>query len=188
MLKFSIKNTFRKKITAILACIGVGFGLMLVFVLGAFSAGVTARFQDQLSESIGIIRITEKLKQGSDSHLPLSIPDKLLNTKDVGDHIKKYNGEAQAPAYFTMDYAGQMSGSDQDSLALIGLDLSLDNDWGGSTTKVSDGELFKEGENQIIIDSRLVDKAEFNVDIGKKITINLNISRAVTTDLKIVGV
>jgi len=60
MLKFSIKNAFRKKSTAILSSIGVGIGLMLVFVIGAFTAGVTAQFQENLSETIGIVEILEK--------------------------------------------------------------------------------------------------------------------------------
>jgi len=38
MLRFSIKNAFRKKSTALLASIGVGVGLMLVLVISDFNA------------------------------------------------------------------------------------------------------------------------------------------------------
>jgi len=68
MLRFSIKNAFRKKSTAILSSVGVGIGLMLVFVIGAFTAGVSAQFQQNLAETVGLVEVVEKGNLGSNSH------------------------------------------------------------------------------------------------------------------------
>ena len=90
MLKFSIKNAFRKKSTAILASLGVAIGLMLVFVVGAYTAGVQAQFDDNLTRTLGIVTIIEESEVGPNSELPLDLPERLLNTEDVGDYIIDY--------------------------------------------------------------------------------------------------
>jgi putative ABC transport system permease protein len=187
MLTFSIKNAFRKKLTAILASLGVGFGLMLVFVIGAFTAGVTAQFQDSLTRTLGIVDVTEKLQSGPDSHLPLSLPNALYNTPGVGDHILSYNVETEVPYYFTAEYLGKL-GNAGDRLVLKGLNRTIDQNWGGATTQIIEGRTFEGGKNETIIDSRLIDVAQFNTSIGSSITIYFDLGGINTTTLKIVGI
>ncbi len=187
MLLFSIKNAFRKKLIAILASVGVGFGLMLVFVIGAFTAGVSSQFQDNLNTTLGIVSVTEKLQQGSDSNLPESLPRAIENTPGVGEFLLNYNLETQAPDYFASDYFGNLS-TLGDKLIVIGLNGTIDQNWGGATTKIIQGRNFENNKNEIIIDSRLLDVAQFPDTIGSNITINLDLGGINTTTLRIVGV
>ena len=186
MIVFSIKNAFRKKLIAILASVGVGFGLMLVFVIGAFTAGVSGQFQDNLNDTLGIVNVTEKLQQGSDSNLPISLPQDIQNTPGVGEFLSKYNVETQAPNYFASNYFGNLS-TVGDRLILIGLNTTIDQNWGGATTKIIQGRVFENNKNEIIIDSRLLDVAQFLVTIGSNISINLDLGGLNTTALTIVG-
>jgi len=186
MLKFSIKNAFRKKLIAILASTGVGFGLMLVFVIGAFTAGVNAQFEENLSRSIGIVDIQEKgvpLEELSD--LPINITDDIFDIPDVGSSIASYNVETRAPSSFTFDYKSQLP-NNEDSLVLIGLNKSIDENWGGVTTKILEGRIFENGKNETIIDSRLSSLVNFSVSIGDTFDIDLGGSK--TSELEITGI
>ena len=190
MLKFSIKNAFRKKSTAILSSIGVGIGLMLVFVIGAFTAGVTAQFQENLSESIGIVEILEKDVLGREnSHLPINFTKNLYNTPNVGEDISKLTYETQAPFFYTSNYSGEDKlVNAQDIVTLIGINLTLDQEWGGPTTKILQGNVVNPNKTEIIIDSRLLDVAQFPVSIGDKIRIKLDLGGTILENLTIVGV
>lgn len=184
MLKFSIKNAFRKKSTAILSSVGVGIGLMLVFVIGAFTAGVSAQFQENLIETIGLVEVFEKGEDGSDSHLPLTIVDSLFDTPEVGEFIARHNVETQTPSSYTADFNDFNNLGD--SITLIGINKSIDEAWGGPTTKILNGRNFNLNSNETIIDARLLDVAPFPVSIGNKITIELDINT--NASLTIVGV
>jgi len=184
MLRFSIKNAFRKKSTAILSSVGVGIGLMLVFVIGAFTAGVSAQFQENLAETVGLVEVVEKGNLGSNSHLPLNIVDSLFETPEVGDFIAGYNVETQTPATYTLDYNDDLNNLG-DSLTLIGINKTLDQAWGGPTSKILNGRVFNLNANETIIDARLLDAAQFPVSIGDNITIDLGFENV---NLTIVGV
>ncbi len=184
MLRFSIKNAFRKKSTAILSSAGVGIGLMLVFVIGAFTAGVNAQFQENLTETVGLVEVVEKGNLGANSHLPLTIVDSLFNTPEVGDFIAGYNVETQAPATYTLEYNDDLNNLG-DSLTLIGINKSLDQAWGGPTSKILNGRAFNLNANETIIDARLLEAAQFPVDTGDEITIDLGFSNV---NLTIVGI
>ena len=183
MLRFSIKNAFRKKSTAILSSVGVGIGLMLVFVIGAFTAGVNAQFQENLTETVGLVEVVEKGNLGSNSHLPLTIVDSLFETPEVGSFIASFNVETQAPATYTLDYNDDLNNLG-DSLTLIGINRTLDQAWGGPTTKILDGRIFDLNANETIIDARLLEAAQFPVELGNEITIDLGFSNV---NLTIVG-
>ena len=174
MLIFSIKNAFRKKGIAILSALGVGFGLMLVFVLGAFSAGVSAQFRENVSESVGQVQVTEKLESGANSHLPKDIPKQLFETEGVGEHITGYNVEVQAYPYFTFDYADDLE-NDGDNIILKGLNKTLDKKWDGPSNNVIEGRVFKNGKKELLIDSRLLDIEELDLEINKTVEVNLNV-------------
>ncbi|TXT62976.1 MAG: membrane protein of unknown function [Promethearchaeota archaeon] len=186
MLKFSIKNAFRKKLIAILASVGVGFGLMLVFVIGAFTAGVNATFQDNLTRSIGIIEIQEEGAQlESLSRLPIGTVDEIFETPDVGSSIISYNVETAAPSGFTDGYNSQLPNTG-DSLTLVGINKSIDGEWEGVSTKITSGRLFNIEANETIIDSRLPSAATFNTSIGDKLEIDLG--GGINVSLEITGI
>jgi putative ABC transport system permease protein len=187
MLFFSIKNAFRKKLISILAALGVGFGLMLVFVIGAFTSGVSAQFQDNLNRTLGVVSVTEKLRGGADSNLPLTLPQDILDTPDVGGNVLSYNIETQVPDYFTSEYWANLS-TFGDRLLLKGLNSTIDGNWGGATTKIIEGRNFEPNQNETILDSRLVSIADFPVTLGSNLTINLDLSGNKTSILTIVGI
>lgn len=188
MIIFSIKNAFRKKSIAILSSIGIAVGLMLVFVVGAFTAGVTADFQVNLTKTLGLVNIIEKSQIGSGSQLPTDFPDTLLDAENIGDKILGYSVEAELPPYFGSNYDGKMVEDRADRLVIKGLNKTIDESWGGPTTKISSGRPFELGKNESIIDSRIVDVAQFNVSIGSQIMVNLDPGGITTVNLTIVGV
>jgi ABC-type lipoprotein release transport system permease subunit len=96
MIRFSIKNVFRKKIIVVLSSLGIGFGLMLMFVLGAFSLGVVSQIQDNFAEVLGVVEIQEKNPLSGRSELPSSILDTLLSSP-LGDEIQNYNVKVSLP-------------------------------------------------------------------------------------------
>lgn len=187
MLRFSIKNAFRKKSTAILASLGVAIGLMLVFVVGAYTAGVQFQFKSNLTRSLGIVNVIEESQFGPNSHLPLNITDDLLNTPEVGDFILDYNVETQAPYSYTAEYFDKLANSG-DRLAVVGLNKTLDENWRGFTTRIIKGRNFEIGQNETIISSRLSEIADFPVSIGDKIKLSLNLIGNLTLNLTIVGI
>lgn len=160
---------------------------MLVFVLGAFNAGVQAQFQDELTQLVGQVQVTEKFQSGPDSQLPTDMPDQLLDTPDVGDKVIRYNVETEGLVYFMADYTGKLQ-NDGDSLKIIGLDTELDTEWGGPTTNVQEGELFEDGKYEVILDSRLADVADFSTDVGDDLTVFLDAGGINTTSVEIVGI
>jgi putative ABC transport system permease protein len=187
MLRFSIRNAFRKKSTAILASLGVAIGLMLVFVVGAYTAGVQVQFEDNLTRTLGIVNVIEESEIGPNSHMPLNITDSLLNTEDVGDYILDYNVETQAPYSYTIEYLDKLA-NPGDRLAVAGLNKTLDEDWRGFTTRIIEGRNFENGQNESIISSRLASKADFPVSIGSNITLTLDLIGNETLNLTIVGI
>jgi putative ABC transport system permease protein len=187
VLIFSIKNAFRKKSTAILASLGVGFGLMLVFVLGSFSAGVSTQFSDNLQKTVGQVTLTEKLKRGSESQIPLDFPNQLLEYDNISEHLIRYTVESEAPIIFTFDYWDDI-GEDGNRLIVKGINLTLDQAWEGPSTKIIEGRVFKENELEVIVDSRLSRVAEFNVSVGQTLELFLNPGGTETFEVKIVGV
>lgn len=188
MLIFSIKNAFRKRLIAILSSVGIAVGLMLVFVVGAFTAGVGADFQLNLTKTLGLVNVIEKSQFGSFSNLPTDFPEILLNTEDIGEYILGYNIESELPPYFTSNYDGKMVEDRADRLILKGLNNTIDQEWGGPTTKIISGRNFQLGKNESIIDSRIIDVAQFNVSLGAEIKINLDPGGFTTVNLTIVGV
>ena len=187
MFRFSLKNAFRKKSTAILASLGVAIGLMLVFVVGAYTAGVQAQFDDNLTRTLGIVNIIEESQVGPNSHLPLNITDTLFTTDDVGEYIIDYNVETQAPYSYSIDYFDKLA-NPGDRLALVGLNKTLDQDWRGFTTRITEGRNFEIGQNETIISSRLASIASFPTSIGDNITLKLDLIGNLTLNLTIVGI
>lgn len=187
MLKFSIKNAFRKKSTAILASLGVAIGLMLVFVVGAYTAGVQVQFEDNLTRTLGIVNVMEESQVGPNSHLPLNITDSLLNTTDVGDFILDYNVETQAPYSYTAEYFDKLE-NPGDRLAVVGLNKTLDENWRGFTTRIIEGRNFEIGQNETIISTRLNSLADFPTSIGSKIKLSLDLIGNATLNLTVVGI
>jgi len=187
MLMFSIRNAFRKKSTAILASLGVAIGLMLVFVVSAYTAGVQFQFQDNLTRTLGIVNVIEKSQVGPNSHLPLNITDSLLNTEGVGDFIIDYNVETQAPYSYTIDYLDKLE-NPGDRLTVAGLNKTLDENWRGFTTRIIEGRNFENGQNETIISSKLASIADFPVTINNNITLNLDLIGNKTLNLTIVGI
>jgi len=190
LFKFSVRNAFRKKSTAFLSSLAVAIGLMLVFVVGAYTTGVQAQFDDNLTRTLGIVNVIEKseiLISTPDSNLPLTIIDDLKNTDEVGEFVIDYNIECQAPYSYTVEYWDKLENPD-DKLIVIGLNKSLDANWGGFTTRIIQGRNFEVGQNETIISSLLTDIADFPVSIGSKITLTLDVIGRETLNLTIVGI
>ncbi|UYP44273.1 hypothetical protein NEF87_000558 [Candidatus Lokiarchaeum ossiferum] len=189
MLLFSIKNVFRKKIMAILSSLGIGFGLMLMFVLGAFSSGVEAQLEDNFAEVIGVVEIQEQNPINGRSELPKNTMDILFDAP-LGEDIQNYNVKVSLPTAFTLPYIGNIrEDMDGDVLQLTGINQTLDQLWKGPTSKITLGRDFIAGEKEIILDSRLIDVDKLDVRLGDFLTVYLEISplKNVTELFEIVG-
>jgi putative ABC transport system permease protein len=187
MLRFSIKNVFRKRGITILASTGIGVGLMLMLVLGAFSAGVKAQFDENFSKLAGVVEVTQANRQGWQSNMPLDTVQKLLNA-NFGSDIRKHNVFFEMSTDYVLLYSDKLSLAGN-RLSITGLNIGIDKEWEGSTTKIIEGRMFNPGAREIIIDSRLKDVAEFDVNVGKTFTLYLNGTLlGEKVDVNIVGV
>lgn len=184
MLKFSIKNAFRKKTIAILASAGIGFGLMLMFVLGAFNAGVSAQFEENFSKVAGVVSVTEADKPGPFSELPLDTMDIILDS-EIGNDAIAYNVKMELSPALTSLYDENLT-NDDDSISVLGINNTLDQSWEGPTTKILSGSSFATAQNETILDSRLQNLPDFNVAIGDKITLEY-LAGTETWNLTVVG-
>ncbi len=186
MLKFALKNAFRKKSVAVLSSLGIGFGLMLQFVLGGFSAGITQQVTDNFAKALGVVQITEYgIDTTSQSELPPSIIDDLYATNFSSD-IEKYNVKLELASKFTLQYAGGLPNTG-DRIVIVGLNRTLDTAFGGPTSNIKSGTVFQVGADQGIIDSRLLEIAPgFNTNIGDNFTVYINV--ATEYNLTITGV
>ncbi len=187
MIKFSLQSVFRKKTIAILSSLGVGFGLMLVFVVGAFTAGLNAQFEENLTRTLGIVNVVEQSKVGPESHLPRTFIDEVNDLEDVGNSILGYNVETQAPFYYGIKYKNKLA-NNGDQIVLTGINKSLDIQWEGFSTKIIEGRSFKEGKNETIIGKRLANSAEFPTSIGDEIEIYLDPVGSKKMNFTIVGI
>lgn len=193
MLKFIFHNVFRKKFVAILSSAGIGFGLMLMLVLGAFSNGVTAQINENFSRVVGIIEITEAEQAGANSQLPTDIIDKIL-ASPAGTDVQAYTVNAELPTIYTRSYSAQsLLLNPTDAISVIGTNLTLDKQWEGPTTKIrTGGRTFAAESYEGIIDSRLIDNENIplNVTIGDNITLYLDYPNTSTRaiNITIVGI
>ncbi len=188
LLSFAIKWVFRRKFLALLSSSGIGFGLMLIFVLGAFNAGVRAQFQSNISQAIGVVEVVELNHIGASSVLPPSILDTLLHAS-FADQIEATNVEVQLPSGFTTPYFNKTRNSG-DTITIKGLNQSLDSKWGGPTSAIqAGGRVFTSNSNQTIVDSRLPGVTQFSLQIGGNFTMYLQSTPTGTTyNLTITGI
>lgn len=182
MLKFSVRNVFRKKSVAILASSGIGIGLMLMFVLGSFNAGVEAQFRENFSEVLGQVEIQPDTTQDV-----LLDPTVLTNltASSVGPDIERYNVLVTLPLV-----PRQNEFKNPGTISIRGVNQSVDASYNGPTANLEQGRAFTPGSREAIVDSRLLEAANFSVALGANITVDLNISPAVDdlVNLTIVGV
>ncbi len=184
LLRFALKNVFRKKSIAILSSLGIGFGLMLQFVLGGFSAGVTASVESNFQAALGRIEITEYGEIGATSELPRDVLDVLLSA-DFADDIQSYNVKTELAPKFTLPYFSQLPNSG-DSIVIIGVNQTLDVTMDGATANIINGTSFRLGEDEIILDSRLYGLATgFSKDIGSTFPVYINVT--VEYNMTVVG-
>ncbi len=187
MLIFSLKNAFRRKGSAILASLGVAFGFMLVFAVGAFTAGLKVQFEDNLTRTLGIINVIETSEIGANSELPIGLVEDIYANSEIGDLILGHNVEKQLPFIFTNKYADKLR-NNGDALVLTGLNETIDTNWEGYTTKILQGRSFIPGENETIIGTNLVENAQFPVELGDQIEISIDPIQEITMNLTITGI
>jgi hypothetical protein len=175
MLKFALKNAFRKKSVAVLSSLGIGFGLMLQFVLGGFSAGITQQVTENFAKALGVVQVTEYgIDTTSQSELPRSIIGDLYATNFSGD-IEGYNVKVELASKFTLPYAPGLPNTG-DRLVIVGLNKTLDTAFGGPTSKMKSGTIFNSGSNEAILDSRLIGISPgFSTSIGDNFSVYINV-------------
>ena len=172
MFRFSAKNVFRKKTVAILSSQGIAFGLMLQFVLGGFSAGVNAQVQENFKSTLGVVQVNEFGKAGSSSQLPPSVLSVLLQSSFSND-IQAYDVKVEiAPQFSSSCYPLP---NVKDTIAIIGVNRTLDEKFGGPTSKIQSGSFFTPNSDQVILDSRLLAiNTNFSTQIGAIFKIFVN--------------
>ena len=175
MFRFSFKNVFRKKTVAILSSLGIGFGLMLQFVLGGFSAGVSAQVRGNFAKALGIVELTEFGEIGANSQLPPEVVDTLL-ASNFSDDILAYNPKVELPSKFTLGYINDLQNSG-DTLVVIGVNRTLDTRFEGVTSSMQQGSVFSETGDEVILDSRLLGfESNFSRELGANFSVAINVT------------
>jgi len=155
-----------------------------MFVLGAFSAGVSAQFRDNFSSVVGIVQISQLNRQGSNSQLPPKIAEQLINSS-IGSDIQRYNVEVELTSDLTLPYAGSMKNVG-DRIVVIGLNLTLDMNFQGASTKITNGSNLQANKGQAIMDSRLA--KNFSTSVGDLFALRIkSLPQIETYNLTIVG-
>jgi putative ABC transport system permease protein len=145
---------------------------MLMFVLGAFNAGVKAQFAENFAQVAGIVEITQTNRQGWQSNLPVGTIDKL-KASEIGNEIESYNAIYELSGDYVIPYLDKLTLAGN-RIAIIGVNRTLDSAWDGPTANIRNGRLFNPGEKEVIIDSRLANVSQFDVSLNSIFSLYLN--------------
>jgi len=158
-LSLIFKNPFRNKSRALLAIIGIGIGIATIVALGAITAGLTQTMDDTLHAGGADFSIAGKENS--------SMTTNPFGTDTFSEEwisiIKNVSGVKDA----TGVYIGMVSIPDAHYFTLIGIDPE-NVDLSG--LKITDGVLFNNNENEVILGK--ISSEKLNKTVGDSLEIN----------------
>lgn len=181
ILKFGLKNAFRKKSIAILSILGIAIGIALMVVLSAATAGMDQMMVDMLADNVGDIEVGEYNRPSSQSQLPSNISDiiQTIESEDLIEYISPeiaVNGFQQFAEDISLPLALQLSAR--------GAQSELDEAFNGPTAHIIDGRKH-ENDFEITIAEFLNDYTPGYATVGKELVYQVNETYSV--NLTIVG-
>ena len=155
MLRYALKNAFRRKNIAALSIIGIAIGVSLMTAMASLSATITDQTNKFAQQNLDSITVQQKGQLIFTSQLNFS---KIYNITRV-EHIEAYSGQVIATVQLGTGFVNPQ---------LVGVNVSNDTDIGGPTSSVVEGRIFQ-NENECIIGKM---SAEFlKLKLGDNITL-----------------
>ncbi|MFQ5977568.1 MAG: ABC transporter permease [Candidatus Heimdallarchaeota archaeon] len=188
MLKFALKNAFRKKGIASLAIIGIGLGIMLMVILGSTTENMGDQVDEAIQERVGIVSVREKGRTlAYQSSLSKNITLVAQNSPDA-DNIVSMTPETYLPPT-TTNYSEILPITEQGvppSIDIVGTDPAQLFDLHPEVTEVSEGRIFENSGFEAVVPYALAEaKPKF---FGIDQVIPLQINSSFSFDLTIVGI
>lgn len=191
LLKFSIKNAFRKKGVAILAILGVAVGISLMVFILSSSQGVNQMFSRSFTKAAGKITVSSESAPmgfgilGGEVSL---IPKNYIKRVEKIKHIKSVS-----PRVMTVFSSKSLKTADPFSI-IVGLEAKKDKQNNGPTTSIFEGRSFL-NKNEVIIGKVLDQSIKMasgkEIKIGDKIKIIIPAKKlrghSKKIELKVVG-
>ncbi|MFW9917346.1 MAG: ABC transporter permease [Candidatus Thorarchaeota archaeon] len=188
MLKFALKNAFRKKGIASLAIIGIGLGITLMVVLGSVTEEMGAQVDEAIQKRVGIVSVREKGRSLEfQSSLSKNITLVTQHSPDA-DQIISMTPEIYLPPT-TTNYSDILPLTGQDvppSINIVGTDPSQLLELHTEVTEISEGRLFDSSGSEAVVPYTLADFKPELFDLNQVISIQINASYSL--ELTIVGI
>lgn len=170
---FSLKNSFRKKVVAFLAILGVGVGVSLMVFILSSSAGVNKIFSESFTKAAGEITISGEsapMGFGISGGEATLIPKSYIERIEKIEHIKSVS-----PRVMTIISSKSLKTPDSFSI-VVGVDSKRDKKNEGPTTFIYEGRSFSD-KNEVIIGKVIEQSIKMadgeGIKIGDKIKIML---------------
>lgn len=188
MLKFALKNAFRKKGIASLAIIGIGLGITLMVVLGSVTEEMGAQVDEAIQKRVGIVSVREKGRSLEfQSSLSKNITLVTQRSPDA-DQIISMTPEIYLPPT-TTNYSDSLPLTEQGvppGINIVGTDPSQLLDLHTEVTEISEGRLFDSSEFEAVVPYTLADIKPALFGLNQVIPIQINASYSL--ELTIVGI
>lgn len=183
ILKFGLKNAFRKKSIAILSILGIAIGIGMMVVLSAATEGMDQMMVNMLADTVGDIEVIEYNKPTSLSQLPSNISD-IIRTIESEDSIEQISPEIEVSGF--QQFAEELSlPPSLQMLRARGVHSEFDEVFGGPTANIYEGKIF-ENDFEVIVAEFLNDNNPDYASVGKELVFQVNATYSV--NLTIVGI
>lgn len=176
ILKFSLKNAFRKKGVSFLAILGVAVGIALMVFILSSSAGINEIFQESFTKTAAEISVSgggaAPMGFGIGNNEESLLPESYIKKIEKIDHVK-----AVSPRIIAVLPEISVKIVDPFSL-LVGVDAERDKASEGPTTFIVEGRSFSR-KNEIIIGKSFLQSAsmagtkEEDLQIGKEVIVTI---------------
>ena len=172
--KFAMKNTFRKKVIALISILGIGIGIALMVVISSATSSMDTMMNDTLAGRIGDVEVTEYGKSPLLSALPENITN-TINTIESKDEILYMSPEILINGFTQFTSAFELPS--MVNLYARGIDIENDALFEGPTSRITEGEIFNDSLEFIVADL-VMDIAEEEYpgwfEIGNKLPFQIN--------------
>ncbi len=190
IVRFALKNAFRKKLIAGLSITGIAIGIALMVVLSSASAGFDNLLSDTVAETLGDIQVSEYGKEITISQLPTNITDIIMTIED-SDMIEAISPEIYALGFeqfmanITLEHGGFGPSMPFVLINAVGINVTDDAQFDGPSTTIVNGTIY-ENDFEIIVADYIAEGSDGLFAVGKEVKFMTNYTYSV--NLTTVGI